>query len=252
MRLFKEFAFIDRFLKRKTGSTPVSSTGPYVHDSGKQLIPLPKHGGDSDKGFWATLTHRFVIGLKIIIPLAITLFVLVWALGKIDNILQPIFTNYLERRIPGIGLVTLVVLVFIVAIIMSTRPGRWLTYTFERLILHIPLLRSLYNAIKQIFESFTTQAEGTSFLYVVFIEFPKERMKTVGLVTNRFINDSGEEFLHVFIPTAPNPTNGFLEIVKATDVTPTNMSIDDALKMVMSAGKIASPQSRQSFDHNLR
>jgi uncharacterized membrane protein len=77
-------------------------------------------------------------------------------------------------------------------------------------------------------------------------------MKTVGLVTNKFTNDSGEEFLHVFIPTAPNPTNGFLEIVKATDVTPTNMSIDDALKMVMSAGKVTSPKSRQSFDHTLQ
>jgi len=226
--------------------------GPNVSSSNRQLIPIPINGGISNKSFLKALTHRFVIGLKIIIPLAITLFVLFWVLGKIDNILQPIFTNYLERRIPGIGLVTIVVLVFIVAIIMSTGPGRWLTYKFERIILHIPLLRSLFTAVKQIFESFTTQAEGTSFLYVVFLEFPREGMKTVGLVTNRLISDSGEELLHVFIPTAPNPTNGFLEIVRATDVTPTNMSIDDAFKMVMSAGKVASPQSRQSFDHNLQ
>jgi len=252
MRIFESVPFAGRFLKRKTSSTSESSMGPNVNNSNKQLIPIPINGGISNKSFWKTLIHRFVIGLKIIIPIAITLFILFWVLGKIDNILQPIFTNYIERRIPGIGLITMVVLVFIVAVIMSTRLGRWLTYTFERIILYIPLLRSVYNAIKQIFESFTTQAEGTSFLYVVFIEFPKEGMKTVGLVTNRFTSDSGDELLHVFIPTAPNPTNGFLEIVKATDVTPTTMSIDDALKMVMSAGKIASPQSRQSFDHNLQ
>jgi uncharacterized membrane protein len=250
MRIFDNLPFADRFHKQKPGPTPGPGMGPNMNSSNKQLIPLPK--GSPDKGFWTSLIHRFIIGLKIIIPLAITLFVLIWVLSKIDNILQPIFTNYLQRRIPGIGLITLVVLVFIVAIVMSTRPGRWITYAFERIIMHIPLLRSLYNAIKQIFESFTTQAEGTSFLYVVFIDFPRDGMKTVGLVTNRLTGTSGEELLHVFIPTAPNPTNGFLEIVKATDVTPTNMSIDDALKMVMSAGKIAAPQSRQSFDHNVQ
>jgi uncharacterized membrane protein len=252
MKIFRECAFFRWFFNWKPGPTSVPDMGANVNSSNRQLIPIPRNGGVSDKGFWRALLHRFVIGLKIIIPVAVTLFVLFWVLGKIDNILQPIFTNYIGRRIPGIGLISVVVLVFIVAIIVSTRPGRWLTYTFERLILHIPLLRSLHNAIKQIFESFTTQAEGTSFLYVVFIEFPKEGMKTVGLVTNRFTSDSGEELLHVFIPTAPNPTNGFLEIVKATDVTPTDMSINDALKMVMSAGKVAAPQSRQSFDHNLQ
>ena len=252
MRIFRESDFWRRFFNLKPRSTSGPGTGPAVNSSNNQVILLPQNISDQNKGFWSSLMHRFIIGLKIIIPLAVTLFVLIWVLGKIDNILQPIFTNYLGRRIPGIGLITLIVLVFIVAIIMSTRPGRWLTYKFERLVLHIPLLRSLYNAVKQIFESFTTQAEGASFLYVVFIEFPREGMKTVGLVTNRFTSDSGEELLHVFIPTAPNPTNGFLEIVKATDVTPTNMSIDDALKMVMSAGKIAAPQSRQSFDHNLQ
>ena len=252
MKIFKDCAFFRWFFNWKPGPPSGPVTEPDVKSTSRQLIPLPKNAGDLNRGFWSSLMHRFIIGLKIIIPLALTLFVLIWVLGKIDNILQPIFTNYIGRRIPGIGLITLVILVFIVAIIMSTRPGRWISYEFERLILHIPLLRSLYNAIKQIFESFTTQAEGASFLYVVFIEFPKEGMKTVGLVTNRFTSDSGEELLHVFIPTAPNPTNGFLEIVKATDVTPTNMSIDDALKMVMSAGKVAAPQTRQSFDQNLQ
>jgi uncharacterized membrane protein len=251
MKIFRESDFLRRFFNLKPRSTSGPGTGPDVNNPDNRVIILPQNIGESNKGFWTSLIHRFIIGLKIIIPLAITLFVLLWVLGKLDNILQPVFTNYLERRIPGIGLVTLVVLVFIVAIVMSTRAGHWLTYKFERLILHIPLLRSLYNAVKQVFESFTSQAEGASFLYVVFIEFPREGMKTIGLVTNRFKSDSGEEFLHVFIPTAPNPTNGFLEIVKATDVTPTNMSIDDALKMVMSAGKVASPQSRQSFDHTL-
>ena len=138
MGIFDSVPFAGRFLKQKPGSTSGSSMGPNVNNSNKQLIPVPKSGGGSNKSFWTTLTHRFVIGLKIIVPIAITLFVLFWVLGIIDNILQPIFTNYLELRIPGIGLITLVVLVFIVAVIISTKPGRWLTYKFERIILYIP------------------------------------------------------------------------------------------------------------------
>ena len=217
-------------------------------DENRRLLSAPPSSDKENGNFFSALKHRFLIGLKVIIPLGITLFVLFWVLGKIDNILQPIFGYFLERRIPGMGLVAAVILVFIIAIIMSTRPGRWFVHFFERGIMHIPVLRSIHNAIKQVIDSFTAQAEGASFLYVVFIEFPKEGMKTVGLVTNKFSSESGEELLHVFIPTAPNPTNGFLEIVKASDVTPTKMSIDEALKMVMSAGKISSSYNRESFD----
>lgn len=202
----------------------------------------------SGRSVMGALKHRFLIGLKIVIPLGITLFVFFWVLGKIDNILQPLLLIFMERRIPGLGIAAVIVLVLLIAIIMSTRPGRWFIYTFEKLIMHIPLLRGIYNIVKQIVESFTVRAEGASFLYVVFVEFPKEGMRTLGLVTNQFTNDAGEKLLNVFIPTAPNPTSGYLEIIKADDVIPTKMSVDDALKMVMSAGKVQAPYTRESFD----
>ena len=251
MKIFKEsLSGVGRSIKQKAGNYSGSGAGPAANDVDQKLIHAPIARGGSNGNIFEALIHRFVIGLKIIIPLGITLFVLFWVLGKIDNILQPLFGYFMDRRIPGLGLVSAVVLVLVVSIIMSTRPGRWLVHLFERLILHIPLLRSIFNVVKQIIESFTMQAEGAGFLYVVFIEFPKQGMKTVGLVTNKFTSDSGEELLNVFIPTAPNPTNGFLEIVKEKDVKRTKMSIDDALKMVMLGGKIASADKRSSFDHN--
>ncbi len=240
---------VNKLTKKRDGDTGVmkANTG----DSESSHANNGKWSPEAGRNVMSALRHRFLIGLKIVIPLGITLFVLFWVLNRIDNILQPIIGYFLDRRIPGLGLVAVVVLVLLIAIIMSTRPGRWVVYTGERLIMHIPVLRAIYNAVKQIVESFTVRAEGASFLYVVFIEFPKEGMRTLGLVTNQFTNDAGEKLLNVFIPTAPNPTSGFLEIVKADDVMPTKMSVDDALKMVMSAGKIQSPYTRESFDRIL-
>jgi uncharacterized membrane protein len=79
----------------------------------------------------------------------------------------------------------------------------------------------------------------SGFVAVVLVEFPTKGMKTIGLVTNEAYEESGEKLLYVFIPTAPNPTSGYLEIMKEADVIRTDMSIDDAIKMVVSAGKVS-------------
>jgi len=86
--------------------------------------------------------------------------------------------------------------------------------------------------------SFTTSSE-TKFLQVVLVEFPKKGMRVLGFVTSESRVESGEKLLTVFIPTSPNPTSGYLEIVRENDIIRTNISIDDALKMVLSAGKVS-------------
>jgi len=86
--------------------------------------------------------------------------------------------------------------------------------------------------------SFTTSGE-TKFLQVVLVEFPKKGMRVLGFVTSESRLESGEKLLTVFIPTSPNPTSGYLEIVRENDIIRTNISIDDALKMVLSAGKVS-------------
>jgi uncharacterized membrane protein len=86
--------------------------------------------------------------------------------------------------------------------------------------------------------SFTTSGE-TKFLQVVLVEFPKKGMRVLGFVTSESRLESGENLLTVFIPTSPNPTSGYLEIVRENDIIRTNISIDDALKMVLSVGKVS-------------
>jgi uncharacterized membrane protein len=186
------------------------------------------------------MLNRFLTGLKIIIPLGLILFVLIWFLGKVDNILQPLWIQFLGRKIPGLGLISGIIVIIIIGILVSTLLGRKMVKITERIILRIPVVRSVYLGIQQIIDSFSSKEQG-KFLHVVLIEFPREGMRSIGFVTNEFTGESGEPLLNVFIPTAPNPTSGFLQIVKKQDVVPTNMSVDDAFKMVMSAGKLSVP-----------
>jgi uncharacterized membrane protein len=210
-------------------------SGAIVKDWGKATHQKATSYG---KKFPGSLKKVFLTGLRVMIPLAITIFILVWLFDKIDGLLQPIFISILGRRIPGIGLLTTLVLIMIAGAIVGTVLGRRMMRSGEGFISKIPIVRSLYNGIKQIADSFSSE-DQEGFLRVVLIEFPRQGMQTIAFVTDEYTDDSGTMKLNVFIPTAPNPTSGFLQIVDADDVTPTNMSVDDALKMVMSAGKVS-------------
>jgi uncharacterized membrane protein len=224
-------------VKKTLGDTRGSITvsGAKVKDFGKATQQKASGYG---KRFPNALKRMFLTGLRVIIPLAITIFILVWLFDKIDGLLQPIFISIIGRRIPGVGLLTTLILVMIAGAIVGTVFGRRLMQSGEGFISKIPIVRSLYGGIKQISDSFSAQ-DQEGFLRVVLIEFPRQGMKTIAFVTDEYTDDSGRMKLNVFIPTAPNPTSGFLQIVDADDVTPTNMSVDDALKMVMSAGKVS-------------
>ena len=101
----------------------------------------------------------------------------------------------------------------------------------------IPIIGQVYTGIKQILESLSTPGK-TGFMQVVFIEFPRKGIRTIGFVTNESYDSAGEKLVNIFIPTSPNPTSGFLQIVRENEIIRTNMLVDDAIKMVVSAGRI--------------
>jgi uncharacterized membrane protein len=243
MESFKDFLNTrGRAAAQKTAKTSIK----YISDSQAAAREWAKMTRQKTTGYGKSvpglLKRRFLNGLKIIIPLGIIIFLLVWILGKIDGILQPFFISLLGRKIPGLGLAAAIVIVLIIGMAVSTLLGRKVIRLIERGVLKIPVLRTVYLGIQQIIDSFSPSREQQQpFLRVVLVEFPKAGMKTIGFVTNESAGASGETLLNVFIPTAPNPTSGFLQIVKKEDVTPTSMSVDDAFKMVMSAGKLSIP-----------
>jgi len=248
-------AFKDYWNRRgkPTAQKTVETSIKYIHNSQTAAKQWARITGQKTANYKKTIPglmkKRFLTGLKIIIPLGLTIFLLVWILGAIDNILQPFITSLLGQKVPGVGLIAAIIIVLLIGISVSTLFGRRIIKAAEFFVLKIPLLRTVYLGTQQILDSFSSSEEQQSFLRVVFIEFPKAGMKTIGFVTNKSTSQTGETLLNVYIPTAPNPTSGFLQIVKEEDTIPTNMSVDDAFKMIMTAGKLSATYTTNEQDH---
>ena len=189
-------------------------------------------------GLGKKLKRQFVAGILIVIPLAASVLVLIWVFNSIDNILQPVIRAVLGRTIPGVGFGITILLIYLVGMMGSNFIGKRLICYGESLLTRVPLFRQLYTGTKQILESFSAPRK-TGFMQVVFVEFPRKGLKAIGFVTNELPTKSEEKLYSVFIPTAPNPTSGFLEIVKEEDMVRTKIPVDEALKMVVSAGRVS-------------
>ncbi len=184
------------------------------------------------------LRTQFAAGILVVVPIGVTILILYWIFVRLDNILQPIIRSIWGRTFPGVGFGATLVLIYLAGVIASNIVGTRLIHYGESLLAKVPVVRQLYAGIKQILEGFSKPGK-TGFMQVVLVEFPKEGMRAIGFITNESYDKSGERLLNVFIPTSPNPTSGFLEIVTEDKIIRTNISVDDALKMVVSAGRVS-------------
>jgi uncharacterized membrane protein len=186
------------------------------------------------------LRRQFLTGILVVVPLGATILILVWIFTTIDNILQPVIRLVLGRPLPGVGFVITIILIYLVGVIASNVGGKRLIRYGESILAKVPIVRPLYSSIKQILGSFSTVGK-TNLVQTVLVEFPRKGIWTIGFITKESTAQSGEAHLNIFIPTSPNPTSGFLQIVREDDVIRTDIPIDEALKMIVSAGKV-SPQ----------
>jgi len=180
---------------------------------------------------------HFITGIILVAPVGVTVWIFVWIFTTIDNILQPIIRHFWGQAIPGVGFVITIVLVYIVGLTASNVVGKRLVRYGDSLLCKVPIFRQVYVGIRQIAESFSTP-EKSRFMNVVLVEFPNKGMWAIGFVTNELAGKTGEKLLSIYIPTAPTPTGGFLQIVREDEVVRTGMSVDDALKMIISAGSV--------------
>ena len=183
------------------------------------------------------LRTQFLAGLLIIVPIGATVLILVWIFVAIDNILQPTISSIFGHAIPGLGFAITIVLIYLAGVIGTNVVGRKLLHYGESLLRKVPVVRQLYTGTKQILESFSAPGK-TGFMQVVLVEFPRKGMKTIGFITNESSDRSGEKLVNLFIPTAPNPTSGFMQIAREDEFIRTDISVDDALKMIVSAGRM--------------
>ena len=192
--------------------------------------------------FWSwlckNLRRQFFTGFLVVVPVGATILILVWIFTTIDNILQPLIQIIFGRPVPGIGFGITIVLIYLVGVVAGNVGGKRLIRYGESLLAKVPVVRPLYNSIKEIMNSFSS-SDKTGFVQTVLVEFPRKGIWTVGFITNESRAETGETQLNIFIPTSPNPTSGFLQIVRQEEVIRTDIPVDDALKMVVSAGRVS-------------
>jgi uncharacterized membrane protein len=192
-----------------------------------------------------TIRKQFMAGLLIIVPLAATILILVWLFNTIDNVLQPVITAVFHRDIPGVGFGVTIVLIYLAGIVARNVIGYRILKWGDTLLDRVPVFRLFYKSIRQIMTSFSMPSN--TFLQVVLVDFPHKGMKAMAFITNEMEGPDGNKMYSVLIPNAPNPTSGFLEIIKEEDMIRTKISVDDAIKMVVSAGKVMPGEVREKL-----
>jgi uncharacterized membrane protein len=189
----------------------------------------------------------FLVGLAVVLPLLVTYLLLRFLFETLDGLLNPVFRVVLGRRIPGLGLLVAVAMIFVVGILTTNIVGRKLVTMTEGLLLRIPLVKNVYLASKQLFDAFTLPGKET-FRQVVLLEYPRRGVYALGFITARqaggFDDAIGEKTVNVFLPTAPNPTSGFFLVIPERSVIPLPISVEEALKLIVSGGLIVPPALR--------
>jgi uncharacterized membrane protein len=185
------------------------------------------------------LRNYFLAGVLVTAPVAITLYAAWWVVNYIDEFVTSLLPDGVNPGyIPGLGIAILVVVLTLAGFLTANFLGRILVQWGERILSRLPVIRSVYSAVKQIFETvFSKQTE--SFREVVLVEYPRKDMWVLGLVIGRTAqeiqNKAPEELASVFIPTM-SFTSGYLVFVPRKDMTTLEMTVEECLKMVISGG----------------
>jgi len=186
----------------------------------------------------------FLVGLAVVLPLLVTYLLLRFLFEGLDDLLDPMIQGILGRRIPGLGLLATVAIIFLIGLLTTNIVGRKLVAMTEGLLLRIPLVKNVYSASKQLFDAVTLPGKK-AFRQVVMLEYPRSGLYALGFITatqaSGFDDLVGEQTVNVFIPTAPNPTSGFFLVVPEKSVIPVPISVEEALKLIVSGGLIVPP-----------
>lgn len=156
-------------------------------------------------------------------------------------------TQLFGMHIPGIGLIFTLIILFLTGLFATNMVGNKLVQWWEKVIERIPLIRGIYGAVKQVANTLF-QPTGTAFRKVLLIEYPRKGIWSIAFLTSEKFShtDIGEPVYTVFVPTTPNPTSGFILLIPKKDAIQLNVSIEEALKMVVSLG-VVTPESFESL-----
>ena len=188
--------------------------------------------------------QTIIAGILAIIPFVFTSIIIIWLFKFFATPGTRLFTYFwAEQEIPKylpqiMGFLFTFLSIYILGMIVRNMLGKRLLANLEKAILKIPVANTIFNTIKQI-TSTISEPRYEAFQKVVFIEYPRKGIGTITLVTGSSKNSQGDEFYHLFVPTTPNPTSGYMLIIPKLDVIESDMTIEEGLKTVISGGLLA-------------
>ena len=232
---------------------PPSNAGQQEPDSSARVIPIMIPVSDDTPRSWhigARLRNYFLAGLVIVGPVAITLYTTWYVINAVDTWVKPYIPRiynpeyYLPFTMPGIGLVFAIIGLILIGALAANLLGRSLISGGELMLDRMPIVRIVYRAVKQIFESVVSASDsGQSFQKVGLMEFPSKGIWSIVFVTGEATRQitvirPDEELISVFMPTGMLPPTGFVCFVPKKDVIIIGMSVEDAAKIIVSAGMV--------------
>ena len=213
-------------------------------------ISVPKQDNQDKRKhpYLAKIRNAFVAGLVLFAPIGITAFVFSWIFKNAGGILRPWFEGYLPDKIKPDSIVwdilatfVLVALITLLGFVSRYVFSKWFLGFVDRLLRTIPGVSTVYNAVKQIIDTFSAQKKNV-FSKVVLVQFPRKGMYSVGFLSSEMVGEvqikTAEQVWAVFVPTTPNPTTGFLVMLPMEDIIMLDMTVGDGMKLIMSAGVV--------------
>ena len=198
------------------------------------------------------MKRYFITGLLIWVPLVITLWVLDILISTMDQSLRLLPPEWrpdtlLGYHIPGLGVVVTLLVVFLTGLFTANIIGQRLVRFWEWLLARIPVVKTIYSSVKQVSDTLLSD-QGQAFRKALLVQYPREGSWTIAFQTGRpggdVVNHLNGEYVSVYVPTTPNPTSGFFLMMPKAEVIELDMSVDDALKYIISMG-VVSPLPRK-------
>ena len=193
------------------------------------------------------IKRYFISGVLVVVPIILTVVVIKFIFETVDGLLQPILQKLLGYSIPGLGIVVTILLIILAGLLTRNFIGAEIHRLMEKLLTRMPIIRTIYSAAKQLLEAVALPSMG-SFKEVVLIEYPRKNAYVICFISRKLkFEKDGQlrDFVAVFVPSTPTPISGMAIIVPAEDVIYLDMTIEDAVKYLVSGGVVSPKILRQ-------